>query len=89
MPIRESRVYILDNTLSHQAQNGFSRDRDRIAKDFASTGPDIQLAVVELTSNPHVLVAFGDDRGAARDKLLQLQPSYQRGSYLAAFRQSL
>src|SRR3954449_13344321 len=29
-PIKESRVYILDNTLSHQANNGFSRDRERV-----------------------------------------------------------
>ena len=88
MPIRESRVYILDNTLSHQAGNGFTRDRDRIAKDFSSAGPDVQLAVIELTSNPRVLVSFGDDRSSAREKLVQLQPSYQRGPYLAAFRQA-
>src|SRR5204863_4791549 len=30
-PIKESRVYILDNTLSHQAQDGFVRDRSRVA----------------------------------------------------------
>ena len=88
MPIRESRVYILDNTLSHQAGNGFTRDRDRIAEDFSSAGPDVQLAVIELTSNPRVLVSFGDDRSSAREKLVQLQPSYQRGPYLAAFRQA-
>ncbi len=28
-PVKESRVYILDNTLSHQANDGFRRDRDR------------------------------------------------------------
>src|SRR5436190_24282481 len=28
MPIEESRVYIFDNTLSHQAGNHFKRDRD-------------------------------------------------------------
>jgi hypothetical protein len=88
MPIRESRVYILDNTLSHQANAGFTRDRDRIAKDFSTAGPDTQLAVVELTSNPRVLVSFGDNRAEARQKLVELKPSYQRGSYLAAFRQA-
>src|SRR5204862_3940142 len=28
--VQESRVYVLDNTLSHQANDGFARDRDRI-----------------------------------------------------------
>lgn len=88
VPIRESRVYILDNTLSHQAQNGFTRDRERLLQDFAAAGPNLQLAVVELLANPRVLVAFGDDRQVAREKLLQLQPSFQRGSYIAAFRQA-
>src|SRR4051812_2980724 len=30
-PVKESRVYILDNTLSHGAGNGFTHDRARIA----------------------------------------------------------
>src|SRR5436190_24102293 len=30
--VQESRVYVLDNTLSHQANNGFSQDRDRSAQ---------------------------------------------------------
>src|SRR5205085_12448534 len=30
VPIKESRVYVLDNTLSHQANNGFTKDRDRL-----------------------------------------------------------
>jgi len=35
-----------------------------------------------------VVVSFGDDRQTARQKLQTLQPSFQRGSYLAAFRQA-
>src|SRR5258708_37273639 len=27
LPVKESRVYILDNTMSHQANDGFTRDR--------------------------------------------------------------
>ncbi len=88
VPIKESRVYILDNTLSRQAGNGFARDRDRLLSEIAKAGLDTQVAVVELTSVPRVVVSFGDDREAARQKLEQMKPSFQRGSYLAAFRQA-
>src|SRR6266446_1063582 len=50
VPIKESRVYILDNTLSRQAGSGFSRDRDRLLSEIAKAGLDTQVAVVELTS---------------------------------------
>src|SRR5215831_15920024 len=65
-PIKESRVYILDNTLSHQANNGSSRDRDRILSELNQAGGNIQIAVVELTANPRVLVFFGEDRENAK-----------------------
>src|SRR5213593_495743 len=38
--VRESRVYVLDNTLSHQASDGFARDRDRILDETARAGTD-------------------------------------------------
>jgi hypothetical protein len=84
--IKESRVYILDNTLSHQAEGGFARDRDRILADLDRAGSEIQIAVIELTAQPKVIAAFGDGREAASQKLRDLQPAFQRGSYLAAFR---
>src|SRR5262249_33686803 len=87
-PIKESRVYILDNTLSHQANEGFTRDRDQILREISKAGADIQSAVIELTSTPTVVSSFGDDRESARQKLQSLKPSFQRGSYLAAFRQA-
>ena len=86
LPIKESRVYILDNTLSHQAGDGVVQDRDRIMKEIADAGPNVQVAVVELVSTPRVLISFGNDRETARQKLQDLKPSFQRGSYLAAFR---
>jgi len=86
--VHESRVYVLDNSLSHQASDGFSRDRDKIAAEIARAGSDIQIAVIELVSQPRVLVSFSDSRESAREKLKELQPSFQRGSYLAAFRQA-
>jgi hypothetical protein len=87
-PIKESRVYVLDNTLSHQANHGSSRDRDRILSEFNRAGAGLQLAVVELAAAPRVLVSFSDSRDTARQRLQELQPSFQRGSYLAAFRQA-
>jgi hypothetical protein len=88
VPIRESRVYILDNTFSHQAGEGFVQDRDRIASELDKMESDVQVAVVELTGVPRVIVAFGDNRQTASQVLKELQPSFQRGSYLAAFRQA-
>ena len=87
-PIKESRVYILDNTLSHQANDGFARDRDRVLSEVSKGASDIQMAVIELTSTPRVVVSFGESREAAKEKLKALEPSFQRGSYLAAFRQA-
>src|SRR6186997_758572 len=31
VPVKESRVYILDNTLSYQASDGFNRSRNQIS----------------------------------------------------------
>src|SRR5208282_5526279 len=88
VPIKESRVYILDNTLSHQANDGFKRDRERVVNEVSKGPSDIQVAVIELTSVPRVVVSFGENREAAKRKLIALEPSFQRGSYLAAFRQA-
>jgi hypothetical protein len=87
-PLKESRVYILDNTLSHQANDGFNRDRDRIVKELSRAGRDVQVAVVELTSAPRIVVSFSDDRQAAAQKVQSMTASFERGSYLAAFRQA-
>ena len=87
-PVKESRVYILDNTLSHQANDGFRRDRDRVLNEVSKGLDGIQVAVIELTSAPRVVVSFGENREGAKQKLTALEPSFQRGSYLAAFRQA-
>jgi hypothetical protein len=85
-PIRESRVYILDNTLSRQANDGFVRDRDRLVGELANMGNEIQASVIELRSVPRLLASFADGHETARLRLQELQPSFERGSYLAAFR---
>jgi hypothetical protein len=84
--VTESRVHVLDNTLSHQVGGGFTRDRDRVRAALSQAGPEVQQAVVELSARPRVVVAFGDDRAEADRKLAGLEPSFQRGSYLEAFR---
>jgi hypothetical protein len=86
--VKESVVYILDNTLSHQANEGFRRDRDRLVQDLAKIGAGSQAAVIELASVPRVVGDFGEDSSSLAGKIRQLQPSCQRGSYLAAFREA-
>ncbi len=86
--VGESRVYILDNTLSQQAANGLDRGRARILSDLASLPAGVQVGVVELTSLPRVLVTLGESREEGKQKLHDLKPGFERGSYLAAFRQA-
>lgn len=85
-PISESRVHVLDNTLSHQAGGAFLRDRDRLREVLARVGPATQDAVIELGAQPRVLGGFGDRREEVQARLAALVPSFERGSYLEAFR---
>jgi hypothetical protein len=85
-PVRESRVYILDSTLSHQANGAFDRARARLLNDLAQAGSDVQVAIVELKAQPRLMASFGDGQELARQMLRGATPSFQRGSYLAAFR---
>ena len=84
--IQESCVYILDNTLSNQVDGAFQKARDELVREVSAAGPERQIAVVELGAMPRVLAGFGDDRAEALDRLRALKPTFQRGSYLAAFR---
>jgi len=84
--IQQSRVYILDNTLSHQADGRFERARDRIAQELRKTGPETQVAVIELTSTARPGARCGDAPLAMADVVAKLKPSSHRGSYLEAFR---
>src|ERR1041385_2029789 len=74
VPIEQSRVYVFDNTLSHQANGAFGRDRDFLLGEINKAGPNIQIAVVELASEPRVLVSFSDSRENARERVTALQP---------------
>ncbi|MEO2034385.1 MAG: BatA domain-containing protein [Planctomycetaceae bacterium] len=84
--IEESRVYILDNTLSHQADGAFAAARDSLADELAANDVRQQLAVIELTSLPQVVAGFADDATLAAQHVRELEPSYERGSFVDAFR---
>jgi len=86
--LMESHVYLLDNTLSHQANGAFGRARDRLIKEIKKRGPQTQVAVIELASQPRVISGFGDPPEAAVEALRRLEPSFQRGSYGAALQQA-
>lgn len=84
--VGESRVHVLDNTLSRQADGGFERDRQTLIDRLASAPEGQQDAVVLLEARPRLLAGFGDDREQTLTTLRQLEPSHQRGAYLDAFR---
>jgi hypothetical protein len=88
IPTSSSEVYVLDNTLSRQAEQGLERDRAFIIHQIQIAGPHTQTAVVELTDKPRVLVGFGDGAALAEAKLNALQPSNKRGALVAALREA-
>jgi hypothetical protein len=85
-PSLESRVYLLDNTLSHQADGAFEAHRDQLAVEVGQASPTAQIAVVELSTQPRVVVPFEQDHTAAAEVIRGLKPTAERGSYAAAFR---
>jgi len=84
--IVESRVHVIDATLSRQVGGGFARDRERVRQALLAAGPETQDAVVELTDRPRVIVSFSEDRREAAPHVAALTPSFARGSYLDALR---
>ncbi|HEY5752216.1 MAG TPA: BatA domain-containing protein [Chthoniobacterales bacterium] len=82
----ETRIYLLDNTLSHRVDDGFQRARDDIARAIRRAGPETQTAVVEIAAHSRIVADFSmshDEAAAAVEALLL---THQRGSYLDAFR---
>ena len=84
--VQESRIYILDNTLSHQAGNAFATARDKVADELAQRDVRTQIGVVELSSTARVIVRFGDDPITSAEAVRRLEPSSERGSFVDAFR---
>ncbi len=86
--LKESRVYIIDNTFSMQAEDRFQHARDSLSKELAGLDADIQAAVVELTSKPRLIAGFQTDRDEKARAVREMKPTFQRGSYLSAFNQA-
>jgi hypothetical protein len=86
--VRESRVYILDNTMSHQADGRFARAREWVLDELRSSPADAEVAVIVLEARPRALVLFASKPAAASQAVAGVQPSLQRGSYTEAFRQA-
>ncbi|MFM7074334.1 MAG: BatA domain-containing protein [Planctomycetota bacterium] len=87
-PIQVSRVLVLDKTLSHQAEGRFATARQAALEAVAKASPDTQVAVVEVGRTPRVIVEFQDRPDASAAKIAALEPGFERGSYLVAFRQA-
>jgi len=83
-----NRVYVLDNSLSRQANDGFNRDKQRIVHDLSAAGPDTRIAVLNLAGTPQLVVGFSDDRQVAMEKVRELKASFGRGSYLDGIQQA-
>jgi hypothetical protein len=83
-----SEVYVLDNTLSRQAENGLEHDRAYLIHELNHAGPHDQIAVVELSEDARVVVDFGDSPALAEAKLNALQPTAQRGAMVTALREA-
>ena len=83
-----SEVFVLDNTLSRQANHGLEHDRDFLIRQFREADPRHRLAVVVLTDEPRVVVNFGDTPQDAAAKLAALQPSAARGSFVTALQKA-
>lgn len=83
-----SKVYVLDNTLSRQAEHGLERDKDYLLGRIRHASSREQIAVVELGSQPRVLVNFGDTPEQAEQKVRALEPTTERGTMISALRQA-
>lgn len=82
----ESRVYVLDNTMSQQAAGGFERARRRLVAEREKAPAEVQVAVVELRDRARVIVGLADSRDEALARLGSLAPSFERGSLVEALR---
>jgi hypothetical protein len=81
----ESRVYIVDGTLSTQVERRFEQERDLLLRTLERTPVRTEISVVHLTAQPAEIVPFRLSREEAISRVRALKPSHQRGSYTAAF----
>src|SRR5579862_2091646 len=84
--ILESRVHVLDNTLSRQVGDGFEEDRGRVVAALRSAGRGTQDAVVEIRGRPRLVAGFAETREEKELKVRALKPSFERGTFIDALR---
>jgi hypothetical protein len=84
--IVESRVHILDDTLSRQADDGLAQDKAAIARALEGAATGVQDGVVVLQAQARVLGGLSDARADVAARVRAVEPSFERGSYLEAFR---
>ncbi|MDA7874232.1 VWA domain-containing protein [Rhodopirellula sp.] len=84
--VEESRVYILDNTLSVQTRNRFESARDQLADEIESADMTVQTGVIELGSTARVVARLGDKKQAAATAVRDISPGAERGDFVDAFR---
>lgn len=85
-PQSEVRIYLLDNTLSHQVGDAVQKARREIAKEIRKAGSHVQIGVIEIASRSRIVSDFGDSHEEAAAAVEALSPTHQRGSYLDGFR---
>jgi len=84
--VEESRVYILDNTLSAQTRGGFEKSRNRLAEEIESSDTSTQIGVIELGSTTQIMARLGDKKPAAALAVRDIEPGSERGDFVDAFR---
>ena len=84
--IEESRVYIVDNTLSVQTRNRFETIQSQLADEIESAGIGTQVGVIELGSTARVVARLGDTKSTAVQAVKNLSPTAERGDFIDAFR---
>ncbi len=82
----ETRIYLLDNTLSHRVNGAFERARDEVAKEVRNAGGGVQTAVVEIAARSRIVSNLATPPAEAEQAVRSIEPTHQRGSYLDAFR---
>ena len=84
--IKESRVYILDNTLSVQARNQFEAMQAQLVDEIDSADQGVQIGVIELGSTARVIARLGDDKAEKVQAVKKLSAGAERGDFVDAFR---
>jgi len=82
----ETRIYILDNTLSHRVGGAFDRAKRELAREVRSAGPATQVGVIEVAAQCRIVAELGSDPVVAAAAVEALSATHQRGNYLEAFR---